>query len=110
MIKIHDLNRAREMLTGDVPDPLSAVAQDDLGEGAAPASVPSFQIQTLAELGGGFNGSSVGGGVRIADRVAFLIVRRLRENTPELGFAGVSGLTGDLALPAFGLGLHDRHA
>ena len=52
MIEIDDLNRARKLLAGDVPDPPRAVAHDDLGEGAAPASVPSFQIQALAELGG----------------------------------------------------------
>src|SRR5260370_32008663 len=99
MIKIDDLNRARKMLAGDVPDPLGAVAQDDLNEGAAPASVPGFQIEALAELGGSLNGSRVGGGIRIADRVAFLIVCGLRENTPELGFPGGSGLTSDLAWP-----------
>jgi hypothetical protein len=98
------------MLTGDVPDPLCSVAQDDLGEGAAPASVPGFQIQALAKLGGGFNGSGVGGGVRITNRIAFLIVCGLCENTPELGSPGVSGLPGYLALPTLGFGLHHRHA
>ncbi len=75
MIGVDDLDRVRKMLTGDVPDPFGAVAQNDLGEGTAPASIPGFQIQALAELGGGFNGSGVGSGVRMPPRTSIGAIR-----------------------------------
>src|SRR5215210_5729116 len=101
MIEIHNLNRAWKMLTCDIPDPLRTVANDDFGESTAPASIPGFQIHPVAKLGGRFDGAGIGGRVRIANGVAVLILRRLRENTAKLGFASVSGLAGNLPLAAF---------
>src|SRR5438128_5152516 len=106
MIKVHDLNRGGKMLTGNVPDPLGSIANDDFSEGQARASIPGFQIDPVAKLGGGFDGAGIGGGARIADGVASLILCCLRENTAEFGFASVSGLAGSLALAAFGLAFH----
>ena len=73
MIEIDDLDGAGKMWLGQIPDPFGPVAHDDLLFGATPAALPSFQIEPLAKLLGGFDGAGVGGGIRIADGVALLV-------------------------------------
>jgi len=45
VIKIDDLNRAGEVLIGNIPDPLRSIADDDLLFGAAPTALADFQIE-----------------------------------------------------------------
>ncbi len=98
------------MLAGQVPDPVRAVAQD--GElpdiaGAADAGLGGHQ---LPEPGGGLEGGQVGGRARVADRVAVLVDPGLGEHARELDLAGPGPAVLALAVPAFGLGGHHRHA
>ena len=74
VIEIDDLNRAREMQIGKIPDPFGAVADDDFLYRAAPAALIGFQVDSFAKLFGGLDGSGVGGGIRIADGEALLVV------------------------------------
>jgi hypothetical protein len=62
MIQILDLNGAGKVLVGQTPDPDGAVSNDHFDRGPLPTSAPSLSIDTEAELLGGFDGSSVGGG------------------------------------------------
>src|ERR1035438_3686258 len=84
MIQIHDLNGAGEVLVGQIPDPDGPVSQDHFGGGPLSASAPSLRIDAEAELFSGFDGSYVAGGVRGADRPAFLVHGGLREHLPSL--------------------------
>ena len=65
--KIDNLNCAGEMLIGNIPDPFRSIAHDDFLFGAAPAALPGFQIDALAELFRRFDGANVGSGIGIAD-------------------------------------------
>src|SRR3984957_3668383 len=87
MEKIDDLNGAGEMFVGDVPDPLGAVADHDFFLRAVPAMIPGVQVHASAEFSGGFNGSGVGGRIRIAKRIALWVPRRLRETASQLDLA-----------------------
>src|SRR6266403_5242846 len=49
MIEIDDWNRAREVPTGDIPDPLGSVADDHLLLRPAPAAFPGFSVEARAE-------------------------------------------------------------
>jgi hypothetical protein len=95
--QIDDLNRAREVLVCDVPDPLGPVADDHFLLGAAPASIPCLQEHTSAELGGCFNGSGVSSRIGIANSVAFLVPCSLGESASQFDFACLSGLALHLA-------------
>jgi hypothetical protein len=44
VIQIDDLNRAREVLIGNIPDPFCSIADDDLPFGAVPTALAGFQI------------------------------------------------------------------
>ena len=57
VIEIDDLNRAGEVLIGNIPDPFGSIADDDLLFGAAPTALPGFQIEALAKLLRRFNRS-----------------------------------------------------
>src|SRR5512146_3059264 len=98
VIEIDNLDGAGEVQLGQIPDPLGSVAHDDFLLCAAPATIPSFQIDPLAELFGGFDGAHVGGGVRITDGIALLIPLGLSEHTAQLGFPCMGWLALGLAL------------
>jgi len=66
-----DLNRARKMLLGEIPDPFSTVANDYLLFRTAPAAVPGFQINSFAKLFGCFYSAGIGGRIGIADGITF---------------------------------------
>ena len=55
MIEIDDLHGPGKVLIGEIPDPDSAIANDDFGRGPLPASAPGFGIDAVAELVGGFD-------------------------------------------------------
>src|SRR5215469_12971379 len=99
MIKIDYLNRAGEMLLGQIPDPLRPFAHDDFLLRPAPAALPGFHIESFAKLLGGFDGAGVGGGIRIADGEALLIPRGLCEYAFQFGFSRMSRLVVRFALP-----------
>src|ERR1700693_2634889 len=98
VVEIDNLNRAGKMMLGQIPDPFGTIGCDDLLLCAAPATSPSFQIEPLAKLFGGLNGAGVGGGIRVADREAFLVPRGLSEHTSQLGFSRMGRLAVRLAL------------
>jgi len=97
---IDDLNGAREVLIGKVPDPFGPIADHDFGFGTAPTALPGFRIEVLAKLFGGFNRRDVGSRIGIADRVARLIPGGLREQACYLGLARVGRLPFGLAGPS----------
>ena len=66
VVKIDDLNRAREMLVGEVPDPDRTVAEQDLVARAAPAAPPSLAVKPQAKRLGPLAGGGVGGGILVA--------------------------------------------
>src|ERR1700685_1695687 len=109
MIQVHDLNGAGKMLVGQIPDPDGPVSNEHFDRGPFPTSAPSLRIDAEAELLGGFDGSHVGGGVRIADGPAFLVHSGLREHAAELALAGAGALSLDPARPSLGFGGYDRN-
>jgi hypothetical protein len=108
--EVDDLNRAREVLIGQVPDPFGAITDHDFLAGVAPAPFPGFHIQTIAELFGGFDGGHIGGGAGIASRVPLLIQASLGEDTAQLDLARARWLTGAFARAALGLALADGNS
>ena len=60
VIKIDDLNRAGEVLIGNIPDPFRSIADDDFLFGAVPAALAGFQLEAQAELLRRFNRTNVG--------------------------------------------------
>src|SRR5438067_2011493 len=97
--QIDDLDGAREMLVGNVPNPLRSIAHENLLFGAGPTAPPRFQVDALAKLFGRFNRADIGGRVRVADGIAFLVPSRLREGTAQLGLPRVGWLPFGLTLP-----------
>src|SRR6266536_2081864 len=102
MIEIHDLNRAGKVVIGQIPDPDGPVSEDDSGGGPFRPSAPSFGIDAEAKLFGGFNGSHVGCGVRVADGLAFLVHGGLGEDAAQLALAGAGALSFDAARSTLG--------
>src|SRR5215831_14397252 len=100
MVEIHNLNSCGKMLASQIPDPLGTVSDHDFLGCPAPAALPGFNIQPLAKLFGRLDGAGIGGGVRIANRVAFFIPTGLREHTSQLGLASVRRLAVLLAFAA----------
>ena len=45
VIEIDDLNRAGEVLLGNIPDPFRSIAYDDLLLGTVPTALAGFQIR-----------------------------------------------------------------
>src|ERR1035438_6685709 len=106
MKEIDDLNCAWKMLIGDVPDPRSAIADDDFGCGPFPASAESFCVNAVAEFVGVFDSTGKAGGIRIANGPPFLIDGSLRKHGAELALAGAGALPLDSADPALGFRSH----
>src|SRR5579864_3554045 len=71
--QVDNLRCVGEMLLSLIPDPFRSITHDDFLLGAAPTTLPSFQIEALAKLFGGFNRAHIGGRIRVADGVAFFI-------------------------------------
>ncbi len=71
VIEVDDLDGAWKILLCKIPDPFSAIADYDFLFRVVPATIPGFPIETRAELGGGLDGPGVGGGIGIANRIAF---------------------------------------
>src|SRR6266699_1124985 len=93
-----------------IPNPFGAVTDHDLLECAAPAASAGFPIDSTTKLFRTLDGSGVGGGIGIADGIAFLIPRRLGEDASQLGFPSMGRLTFGLALPTDRLFLHHRNS
>src|ERR1700678_4636029 len=102
MIQIHDLNGAGKMQVDQVPDPDGPIRKGHFDRGPLPASAPSLRIGAEAELLGGFDGSHVGGGGRVADGTALLVHGGLCEHAAELALAGAGALSLDPARPSLG--------
>ncbi len=95
--EVNDLDRARKLLVGNVPNPFSAIAHHDFLVGLAPASFPGLYKQTFSEPSDGLDGGHIGGGSDIANRVSLLIQAGLGEHTAKLDLACPRGLA--LVLP-----------
>src|ERR1035437_4526963 len=79
VIKIDDLNRAGEVLLGNIPDPFRSIAYDDLLLGAVPTALAGFQIEAQPKLLRRFNRANVGSRAGTAEGKAFLIPCRRSE-------------------------------
>ncbi len=106
--QVDDLGGLGEMAGGEVPDPRRAVAQDgELADvpGAAAVGLGGHQDP---ELRRGGEGGQVGGGTRVADRVAVIICGGLGERRRHLDLAGagpaVVCLAGPVAVSAATIG------
>src|SRR2546430_1746646 len=110
VVEIDNLNGVGKMQGHKIPNPFGAVADHDLLECAAPAASPGFPIDSTTKLFRTLDGSGVGGGIGIADWIAFLIPRRLGEHASQLGFPSMGRLTFGLALPTDRLFLHHRNS
>src|SRR5579862_934583 len=110
MVQINDLDRAGEVGFGKIPDPFGSIADDDLLFSAAPAPVTSFQVDALAKFFGGLDSARVGGGIRIADRIAFFVPAILGKYTSQFDFARVGRLTFRFADATQGFFLHHGHS
>jgi hypothetical protein len=110
VVKVDNLNRAGEVLIGDIPDPFRSIADDDLLFGATPTSLAGFPIDAQAKLLCRFNRSHISRRTGIAEGEAFLVPGRLRKHASQLGLPRVGRLPFDLALAADGFLLHHRHS
>ena len=108
MIEIDDLDGSGKVGVGEVPDPDSAVADHNPQTGPLPTSAPGFGIDVQSKLLGGFDGPSVGGGVRITNGSA-LVDRGLCEHTTEFAFSRTGALALDFADAALRFGGDNRH-
>src|SRR5215831_5124129 len=98
VIQIDDLKRAREMFLRQMPDPLGAVAHDDLLLRAAPTALPGFDIQMPPKLFSRFHRAGIGGGIRVTDRIAFRVPLGLSEHA-SLTLLRAYGRAGRRACP-----------
>src|SRR5258708_8772064 len=87
MIQIHDVDGARKVSLGYVPDPDGAIADHDFLLRQAPATPPSFRVYAVPEVFGGFDRPGVAAGVLVADRPALFVLSGLGEDTTEFCFA-----------------------
>ena len=101
--EIDNLNRAGEVLRGDVPDPFGSVADRHFLSRPAPAAIPGFQIEPLSELFSRFDGAGIGGRVRVADGVTFRVPFGLGKHASQLGFARGGRLSRFFAGSSLGL-------
>src|SRR2546425_883849 len=106
MIQIYDLNGAGKVLVGQIPDPHRPVSDNHFHSGPLPASAPGLRVDAEAELFGGFDGSYVGGGVRVADGPAFRVHCGLYEHATQLALARAGGLSLDSTHASLGFGGH----
>src|SRR6185369_9374495 len=105
---IDDLNSASEMLIGDIPDPLGAVAQRHFLFGSIPTSLEGFGVEPTAEPFGSFDRPGIGGGSWISNRAPLRVGCSLCEDTTQFDFASACGLPRSSASAPFQLGVHHR--
>src|SRR5437016_3816169 len=110
VVEVDDLYGAGEVLVGQIPDPFGSINHDNLMRSEAPATVSGFQIVALSILFGVLDGSGVGGRIRIANRVAFLIPRGLGKHATQFDFARVGRLAVGFAFASLRFFLHHWHA
>src|SRR5258708_11992339 len=99
VVEIDNLRDARKVQVDKIPNPFGAVANHDLLECAAPATSPSFRIDSPAKLFRTLDGSGIRGGIGIADWIAFLIPLRLGDHASHLDFPLMDRLAPALPLP-----------
>jgi hypothetical protein len=73
MVDINDLNHARKLAIGDVPDPYSSIAEDDPEPCMVTAFLQGFGAQSSAETFGRINVPGISGGSLVAQGMALLI-------------------------------------
>src|SRR5260370_8870111 len=100
MIEIDDVSRAREVLIGDIPDPLGSVTDHHLLIRPAPAAFPGFGIDAGAERLGGFDCADISRGGLVSHPPAFLIRRGFSEDASHVSLAGARRLSLQSAPPA----------
>src|SRR5712671_2686068 len=110
MVEIDNLNSAGEMLLGEVPNPGSAIAENDFRFRSVPASIAGFPINAAPKWLRRFDRCGVGGGALVSYGPAVVIRSSLCEDASQLDLAGVRRLSGSLALTALGFSFHNRNA
>src|SRR5262245_13442802 len=103
MIEIHDLDRGRKMLGGDIPNPRRAIAKDDFLSGSIPPTTLRFGIQATAKDFRSLHGAGVGGGVFFAHSQPSIIGCCLSDHAAEFCLSSVGGLAFNLTHASFGL-------
>src|SRR2546429_4269458 len=110
VVEIDNLNGVGKMQGYKIPNPFGAVTDHDLLECAAPAASPSFRIDSTTKLFRTLDGSGVGGGIGITNRIALLVPLRLGEDASQFDFPSMGRLAFRLALPTDRLFLHHRNS
>ena len=101
VVEVHDENSSGKLLEGKIPDPEGAIAENHFDFGAGPASLKSLPVDAAAKFLGGLDGAGVGGGIEVANRVAFLIHAGGCEDTAQFYFARAGRLAFYFAGPAY---------
>src|SRR5258708_4519761 len=101
MIEIDDLNRAREVPIGDIPDPLGSVTDHHFLLRPAPAAFPGFSVDAGAERLGGFNCADISGGGFVPRWPALRIGPGLSEGAAQFDLARARRLSLYSASAAF---------
>src|ERR1039458_873965 len=109
VVEVDDLNGARKVLLGEIPDPHRAIADHYFLVGPTPAAPPSFVVQLEAELLGVLDGSNIRSGLLVTHRAAVPVGGGLREHAAEFDLARVRRLAVHSARATFGLGLYHRN-
>src|SRR5260370_35022254 len=100
MIEIDDVSRAREVLIGDIPDPLGSVTDHHLLIRPAPAAFPGFGVDAGAARLAGFDCADISRGGLVPDRPPLLIGPGLREDASQFGLPGARRLSRQPSGPA----------
>jgi len=61
VIDVHNLDGTREILIGNIPDPIGAIGDDDFLLRPTPATLPGFAVKARAKLLGRLDGGDTGG-------------------------------------------------
>src|SRR5271165_2887455 len=109
VVEVNDLDGAREVLLGKIPDPHCAVANHYFFLGSTPTTPPSFVVQPQTKLLSGLDSSHVGSGLLLTHRAAVPVSGGLREHATQFDLAGVRRLALHFARPILGLGLYHRY-
>jgi hypothetical protein len=108
MIEIDDLQRARKVPIGQIPDPDSSVSNRDFGGGPLPASAPGFGVDAVFEIAGCFDRAQIGAGILVAHWPGVLVHRRQEKRSTKLALARAGSLSFDPAVAAVGFRGHHR--
>src|SRR6476660_8634002 len=108
MPDIDNLDGARKMLIGDIPDPLGAVAQHHFLYGPIPTSFEDFGVKPTAKGFGAFDRPGIGCGSCISNRATLRVGCSLGKDTTQFDFTSACGLPRSSAGAPFQFGVYHR--